>query len=117
MSLTQKIPVQGETTDQLLNVELGGNPYLLRILWNERDGYFALSISTVDEVPILQNIKMVKDYPLLGRFKDPRLPAGDIYFIQEKGKTDRPLYSELGTTHGLYYYEADAVVTAQPVRG
>lgn len=117
MSLIQKIPVAPETTDQLLRVELDGNPYSLRILWNERFGYFSLSILTADDEPILTNIKMVKNYPLIGRFKDPRLPFGDLYFVQEKGSVDRPGYSDLGATFGLYYYEPDAVVTAQLVRG
>lgn len=116
MALIQKIPLQAETTDQLVSVELDGNPYILRVLWNERFGYFSLSVNAADDTPILTNIKMVKNYPLIGHFKSDLLPAGDIYFVQEKGNADRPGYSDLAVNFGLYYYEADAVVTAQPVR-
>lgn len=116
MALTQKIPLQPETTDQLVSVELDGNPYILRVLWNERFGYFSLSLLTADESVILENIKMVKNYPLIDRFKDVRLPFGDLYFIQEKGSAARPGYSDLAVNCGLYYHEADTVVTAQPVR-
>lgn len=116
MALIQKIPLQAETTDQLVSIELDGNPYILRVLWNERFGYFSLSVNAADDTPILTNIKMVKNYPLIGRFKSDLLPAGDIYFVQEKGNADRPGYSDLAVNFGLYYYEADAVVTAQPVR-
>lgn len=116
MALIQKIPLQAETTDQLVSVELDGNPYILRVLWNERFGYFSLSVNAADDTPILTNIKMVKNYPLIGRFKSDLLPAGDIYFVQEKGNADRPGYSDLAVNFGLYYYEADAIVTAQPVR-
>lgn len=116
MSLIQKIPLQPETTDQLVSVELDGNPYILRVLWNERFGYFTLSIMEANEAPLLTNVKMVKNYPLIGRFKNELLPFGDLYFIQEKGSSARPGYSDLGVTFGLYYYEAEAVVTAQPVR-
>lgn len=116
MALIQKIPLQAETTDQLVSVELDGNPYILRVLWNERFGYFSLSVNAADDTPILTNIKMVKNYPLIGRFKSDLLPAGDIYFVQEKGNAERPGYSDLAVNFGLYYYEADAVVTAQPVR-
>lgn len=116
MSLIQKIPLQPETTDQLVSVELDGNPYILRVLWNERFGYFTLSIMEANEAPLLTNVKMVKNYPLIGRFKNELLPFGDLYFIQEKGSASRPGYSDLGVSFGLYYYEADAVVTAQPVR-
>lgn len=116
MALIQKIPLQAETTDQLVSIELDGNPYILRVLWNERFGYFSLSVNAADDTPILTNIKMVKNYPLIGRFKSDLLPAGDIYFVQEKGNADRPGYSDLAVNFGLYYYEADAIVTAQPVR-
>lgn len=117
MSLIQKIPLQTQTTDQVLNVELDGNPYILRVLWNERFGYFSLSISTADDEPILTNLKMVKNYPLTDRFKDTRLPFGDLYFVQERGKADRAGYGDVGgSDFGLYYFEPDAVVTAQPVR-
>jgi len=117
MSLIQKIPLQPNTTDQLVRVELGGNLYILRVLWNERFGYFSLSVLTADEQPILTNVKMVKNFPLIGRFKNTLLPAGDFYFIQEKGNADRAAYTDLGVNFGLYYYEPDLVVTAQPVRG
>ena len=117
MALIQKIPLQPETTDQLVSVELDGNPYILRVLWNERFGYFSLSVSAADETPILRNVKMVKNYPLIGRYKNTLLPAGDLYFVQEKGNADRAAYADLAVNFGLYYYEADTVVTAQPVRG
>lgn len=117
MSLIQKIPLQPNTTDQLVRVELDGNPYILRVLWNERFGYFSLSVLAADETPIVTNVKMVKNFPLIGRFKNTLLPAGDFYFIQEKGNADRAAYTDLGVNFGLYYYEPDPVVTAQPVRG
>lgn len=117
MSLIQKIPLQPDTTDQLISVELDGNPYILRVLWNERFGYFSLSVSAADETPIVTNVKMVKNYPLIGRFKNTLLPTGDFYFIQEKGDAERAAYADLAVNFGLYYYEADAVVTAQLVRG
>ncbi len=107
MALTQRIPLQPNTTDQLVRVELGGNPYILRILWNERGGYFSLTVMTADEAPIVVNVKMVKDYPLVKRFKNTLLPAGELYFVQEKGKSARPTYADLETNFGLYYHERD----------
>lgn len=115
MALIQKIQVSPETTDQTFSIELGGNPYRMRVLWNERFGYFALSINTMDDQPILTNIKMVKNYNLTGRFKDIRLPYGSIYFVQEKGNNDRPLYEDLGVNCNLYYYEPDQEVAVTQV--
>ena len=110
MPIIEKIPLQPDTSDQLLNLELGGNPYLLRVLWNERFQYFSLSIKTIDDEPIITNIKMVKNYPLIQRFRDTRLPPGEIYFVKERGKLDRPDYESIGRNEfALYYYEADSV--------
>jgi hypothetical protein len=117
MTLLQKIPTLPDTTDQFISVELGGNPYVLRILWNERFGYFSLSVYEADNTPILINIKIVKNYNITHQFKDTRLPYGDFYFVQEKGGAARPGYTDLSTNCNLYYYESDAVATAQIVRG
>lgn len=115
MSLIQKIPLLTETTDQRLTVELDGNPYILRVLWNERYGYFSLSINTIDDDPILTNIKMVKNYNLTSRFKDVRLPFGGLYFVQEKGNATLPGYADIGGNFGLYYYEPDVEPAASQV--
>lgn len=116
MATFLKIPLLAETSDQLVYVELDGNPYIIRVLWNERFGYFSLSISEADQTPILVNIKMVKNFPLTRRFQDLRLPFGSLFFVQEKGTADRPGYSDLATNCNLYYIEPDAVVTAQQVQ-
>lgn len=112
MALYQRIPLLPDLAEQLLSIELDGNPYILKVLWNERFAYFSLSIYTADEKPILLNIKMVKNFPLTGRYKNSLLPRGDFYFIQEKGNAERPLYSDLAMNFNLYYYDPTAVVTA-----
>lgn len=110
--LIQKIPLLPTTADQTLEIDIGGNPYILRVMWNERFGYFSLSISTADDEPILTNIKMVKNYSLIGRFKNTLLPVGDFIFLQEKGTIGRPGYDDLATNYGLYYYETGQETTA-----
>lgn len=115
MALIQKIPLIAGVADQRLGVELDGNPYRLRVVWNERFGYFSLTVMTADEVEILSNVKMVKNYPLTSRFRNTLLPTGSLYFVQEKGKAAEAGFDDLGVSFGLYYYEPDAVVTAQPV--
>jgi hypothetical protein len=117
MAILQKIPLQPDTTDQIVSVELDGAPYTLRVLWNERFGYFALSVLEADETPILRNIKMVKNYPLTSRYKDVRLPLGSFYFVQEKGSVARPGYGDLATNFNLYYFEVAVAPTPDLVRG
>jgi len=105
-----QIPLLSQTVDQTCNIEINNEPYTLRVLWNENHSYFSLSISEVDGLPILQNIKMVNDYPLIGRFK--ALPInGDFYFTRKDGNTSTPAFDDLGTAFGLFYYDAeDAII-------
>lgn len=113
----QKIPLATDTTDQLVEVTLSGNAYRLRVLWNERFGYWSLSLSDVTGAPIITNIKMVTMFDLTSYYKDPRMPLGALYFAREKGPVKRPDYKDLNRTHFLWYVGPDPVVTAQPVYG
>jgi len=113
----QKIPLFPQTSDQTLTVELDGNPYGVRVTWNERFGYWSLSLYTVAGDPLVEGIKMVTNYDLTSRFKDERMPYGALYFVREKGPYKRPGYDDLAVTHALYYYSPDSVVTAQSAYG
>jgi len=107
-----EIPLLADTTDQLVDVVLSDNPYTLRILWNEKYGYFSLSIYARDGAVILENIKMVKNYPLISRFKNTLLPVGDLYFIDNKNKHSRALYESVGTgDYSLVYYVPDVILS------
>jgi len=109
MAEALKIPLATSVTDQQLSIELGGNPYILRVLWNERFGYWSLSISSADDVLLLMNVKMVKNFPLIARYRNELLPFGDFYLVQESGTAERPGYDDLGVSFNLYYYDPDAL--------
>lgn len=103
--ILEEITLLSDTTDQLLSVVLSDNPYTLRVLWNENYGYFSLSIYEREGDVIVENVKMVKNYPLLGRFKNTKLPLGDLYFVDNKNKNARPIYESIGTgDYSLVYY-------------
>ena len=108
MSELSSIAVLANTTDQLVDVVLSDNPYTLRILWNERFGYWSLSILERDGPAIVENIKMVKDYPLIGQYKDTRLPTGELYFLDPKARATRPGYDAF-TDYVFAYYEPDEI--------
>lgn len=106
--IVETINLLPETTDQLADVVLSGNPYTLRVLWNERHGYWALSIFERDGAAIVENIKMVKDYPLIGRFKNLLLPVGELYLIDPKSRPGRPGYDAF-KDHYLTYLDPETV--------
>lgn len=112
--ILEEIQLLPDTTDQLIDVTLSDNPYTLRILWNELAGYFSLTMFERDGAAIVSNVKMVKNYPLIGRFKDTRLPIGELFFIDNRNTKDRPTYGDIGTTNfSLIYYVPDVVITPE----
>lgn len=108
MSILQEIPLQSGKSDQTLDVTIAETPYTLRVLWNERFGYWSLSISYRDGEAILTNIKMVNNWPLTGRYRRLELD-GDFYFVHKAGKTYRPTYDDVGCEYGLYYFDPETV--------
>ena len=118
---TFEISLLPDTTDQFIDVVLSDNPYTLRVLWNETGGYFSLSIYERGGNVIVENIKMVKNYPLMGRYKNILLPEGDLIFLENKTTNNRPTYESIGTgQYSLLYSEPEisvvesVVVTAVP---
>lgn len=117
MTILYEIPLQSNSADQTLDVTIAEIPYTMRVLWNERFGYWSLSIAYRDGEAILTNIKMVNNWPLTSRYSRLDLP-GDFYFVHKAGKTYRPTYDDVGGEYGLYYYdpedELDLPVPAVP---
>lgn len=106
MTILQEIPLLAGSADQTLDVTLDGVPYTLRVLWNERFGYWSLSIAYRDGDAILTNIKMVNNFPLVKRFQ--RLPMkGELFFVHRAGKIRRPTYDDVGGEYGLFYYDPE----------
>lgn len=107
--ILEELPLLAGEPDQTVDVTIDNQPYTLRALWNERFGYWSLSVNERDGGPILTNIKMVNNYPLVKRFA--RLPiAGDLYFVSRSGKIDRPTFEDVGGDYGLFYYDPETPI-------
>lgn len=111
MTIAFEIPLTEQSSDQTLDIVISDIPYTIRVLWNERFQYFALSIAEKGGDQILTNVKMVPYFPLVGRYR--KLPfAGDIYFIHRAGRTYRPGYDDIGgSAYGLFYFDPEKSVT------
>ena len=106
MTILLEIPLKAGSADQRLDVTIADVPLTLRALWNERFGYWSLSIAYRDGEELINNIKMVNNTPLFGRYR--KLPLkGDFYFVHKSGKTYRPTYDDVGGEYGLYYYDPE----------
>lgn len=110
MAVFFEIPLLEKSADQTLDVTIADVPYSMRVMWNERFQYFSLTISEKGGNPILTNVKMVQNFPLVGMYR--RFPfAGDLYFLHHAGKSYRPTYDDLGTGgYGLFYFDPETPV-------
>jgi len=106
MTILLEIPLISGSADQTCDVTLDNVPYTLRVLWNERFGYWSLSIAYRDGEAILTNIKMVNNFPLVKRFQRLDI-AGELFFVHRAGKTYRPTYDDVGGEYGLFYYDPE----------
>lgn len=62
-------------------VTLSGADFILDVTFNDRDSAWYLSVSDVDDAPIVEGVKIVLGLPLLRNCVDVRRPLGDFIAI------------------------------------
>ena len=102
MATFVKIPLQAGIADQQLDVVLDGEPFTLRVTWNESGGYWYFTVSHRNGEAICDAVKMVKNVPLLNRYRLSS-PAGDFIFLDNNSNKLRPDYASLGNDHLFLY--------------
>ena len=103
------IPIRSGVPHQLFEVELDGSTYTLEVRWNERASGYFLNISEAEGTRLLSGIRLVIDWPLLLRWRDERLPAGQFLLVDTSGKKQEPGLAELGARVQLLYVTAAEV--------
>lgn len=104
MALFQ-IPITNDP-DSVFSVALDGVVYQIRLTRNERSGRFKMDILTEIGDPIVEGIACVVNFPLVRKFKDLRMPAGDLFFWDSTNQNREPNEDNLGTEVLLLYQEA-----------
>lgn len=108
-----EIPLLPETADQTLDVTIDSIAYTIRVLYNVRFKYFSISIGEKNSSVILQNIKMVCNFPLVKRFG--RLPmAGDLFVLSRNNNDELITFESLQAEHALYYFDAQDNIDPVP---
>ncbi len=60
---------------------LDGIQYRLRLCWNDRGGFWTLSIRTPAGSSLLEGVKVVPNYTLLKPYHRPGIPPGELLVI------------------------------------
>lgn len=114
------IPIDTTAAQQELEMQLDGDEFILRTIWNERDARFYLDVFDVKREPIWTSQAIVVGMPLLRQCVHPGRPKGEIVAqdttnqgleaslsIDEFGNVTH----DLGARVQLVYLTADDVAT------
>lgn len=102
----KQILINGAIPDQEFTIELDGSVYLMRVRENARTGRFVLDVKTEAGDEIVMGVVLVSDWAPLSRFKDLRMPLGDLYLGDVTGKFQEPNRTNLSVDVLVFYEEA-----------
>lgn len=97
-------------------IELEGNPYRFEFMWNTRALSWFMSIRDASGNTVIAGRRIVVGRPLLKRFKDTRLPPGEILAVDTTGRYEEPGETDLGQRVVLAYVESTDLPEGYPRR-
>lgn len=100
-----QIPLRNDLDYYEFTIALGGVDYNFTFDWNDRLERWCFDISDATGSPIVQGVDVIVNWLVLGRFRDSRLPKGDLIFGNQDGTDTDPGLSDLGGNCQLYYVE------------
>lgn len=106
------MPTRTDLPHYDFTIDLDGVTFGFEFRWNDRDGAWYFSIADVNGSPLLSGRRVVLGIPLLSRFRDPRLPAGELTAIDTLGTDAPPGITELGARVRLLYFPASEIPAA-----
>jgi hypothetical protein len=71
------IPIKDDTNHEL-TIALDGSTYRLRFLYNQLTDNWSIDINDEDNNPILSNLRLVPNFPLIKNYVQEGQPKGDF---------------------------------------
>jgi hypothetical protein len=95
----------------LQRTTLEGATYVLAFDFNQRAASWYLSVADLDGVDIVNGVKLVTGFSLLGKCRDPRAPLGVLYVVSSTSDGSPPGQFDLldGGRCTLLYMSSDWV--------
>lgn len=98
-----EIPIDTRFPDQEGVYTLARRNYLIRFRLNFRSKRWMMDIKTEQGNPILIGIPLLVNRPLIRRFKDVRLPRGELFVLDVNETNTDPTEFSFGNTHTLVF--------------
>jgi hypothetical protein len=102
--MPQVLPLEAGNPNYRFGTTLGGEPFLIDILWNERDSAWYMSILSEDEQLISSGLKLVLGGPIGDNDATLLFPPGHFYLFDSTGSGTDPTFEDIGIRVNLYFY-------------
>lgn len=104
------LPLRTDSTPfYAFGVALEGVSYNFTFKWNTRGSLWTFDVADGAGVALVSGRRVVVGLPLLARFKDPRLPPGQLVAFDTTGAGVDPGLADLGTRVTIVYWTAAEV--------
>jgi len=100
------MPVRSDIPAYDMQVELESRLYNMTVRYDTRMSRWILDIYDENSSPIIVGVPILTKIPLLRRFKDTRLPPGDLIALDESGEDKQAARDDLGNDVKLFYVES-----------
>lgn len=94
------------------STELEGVAFTFEFRWNDREEAWFLTLGDGEGNPIAAGVRVVVNYPLFSRFRDPRLPTGFLIAVDTEATERDPGFEDLGRRVVLTYATAAELAAA-----
>lgn len=98
------MPTRQDAPSYTFEMDLENNTYGFAFAWNERDAAWYFDIFDAVGTPLLSSRKVTLGLPLLWRFRDSRLPPGELTVVDTGGQDQEAGLADLGTRVQMLYY-------------
>jgi hypothetical protein len=108
------LPLRTDATPHYsFEVSLEGATFTFEFRWNSYGEFWVFDLSDSNGDLLLAGRRVTVRTPLLGRFKDTRMPAGELMAFDTAGGDVDPTLEDLGTRVAMVYLTADDVTGVQ----
>lgn len=97
------LPIDSNFSNFSQQMDLDGVSYNLTFLYNSSSSQWTLSISDIDEIHIIDGLKLVLNSNLFSQYPSIGLPPGELYCIDTTGKEKEVTRENLGSIIELIY--------------
>jgi hypothetical protein len=106
------LPLQPGLLHYTVRVEFDTKEFLFEFRWNARASAWSMTITDAAGNVLLAGRRVVLGFPLLSRFRDLRLPAGELLAVDTAGTEEEANMDDLGTRISLVYMSAAELLAA-----